>query len=157
MQKISTCLWFDTQAEEAAEFYTSLFADSSIGKVLRSGESGPGPAGQVVTVDFQIEGREFIALNGGPQFNFTEAVSMVVNCSSQDEVDRYWDALTVGGEEGRCGWLKDKFGLSWQIVPTIFAELLSGPDTEGAERAMTAMLQMKKLDIATLQGAYDGV
>ncbi|MFH5877572.1 VOC family protein [Arthrobacter sp. NA-172] len=156
MQKISTCLWFDSQAEEAAQFYTSLFPHSSIGKVLRSGDAGPGPAGDVVTVDFQIEGREFLALNGGPMFNFTEAVSLVVNCNSQDEVDRYWDALTAGGEESQCGWLKDKFGLSWQIVPTIFTELLSGPDPEGAQRAMAAMLQMKKLDIAALQSAYDG-
>jgi predicted 3-demethylubiquinone-9 3-methyltransferase (glyoxalase superfamily) len=156
MQKVTTCLWFDSQAEEAAEFYTSLFPGSSIGKVLRSGEAGPGPAGHVVTVDFQIEGREFLALNGGPEFNFTEAVSLVVNCGSQEEVDHYWEALTVGGEESQCGWLKDKFGLSWQIVPTVFHDLLGGPDTEGAQRAMTAMLQMRKLDIATLQSAYDG-
>ncbi|MBT8162335.1 MULTISPECIES: VOC family protein [Arthrobacter] len=156
MQKITTCLWFDSQAGEAAEFYTTLFPGSSIGKVLRSGDAGPGPAGQVVTVEFEIEGREFVALNGGPMFKFTEAVSLVVNCDTQEEVDRYWDALTEGGEESQCGWLKDKFGLSWQIVPKIFPELLSGPDPDGAQRAMAAMLQMKKLDIAALQSAYDG-
>ncbi|MEZ2389666.1 VOC family protein [bacterium RCC_150] len=157
MQKISTCLWFDTQAEEAAGFYTSLFPNSSIGEVIRSGDAGPGKPGDVITVAFQIEGRDFLGLNGGPQFNFNESVSLVVNCDSQEEVDRYWEAfINAGGVEGQCGWLKDKFGLSWQIVPTVFTQLLGGPDTEGAARAMSAMLQMKKLDIRALQNAYDG-
>ncbi|MFJ5956335.1 VOC family protein [Paenarthrobacter sp. NPDC092416] len=150
MQKISTCLWFENQADEAARFYTSVFEDSSIG------QSMPGPDGGVITVEFEIEGRQFMALNGGQAFNFTEAVSLVVNCDSQDEVDRYWAALLDGGEESQCGWLKDKFGLSWQIVPTALPALLSGPDPAGAQRAMEAMLKMRKLDINVLQKAYDG-
>ncbi|UVJ37801.1 VOC family protein [Arthrobacter sp. CJ23] len=150
MQKISTCLWFDSEAEEAAGFYTSLFAGSSIGQTM------PGPDGKAITVEFQIEGREFTALNGGPAFNFTEGVSLVVNCATQEEVDKYWDALVAGGEESQCGWLKDKYGLSWQIVPTALPGLLTGPDAAGAQRAMEAMLQMQKLDINVLQKAYDG-
>ncbi|BCW06310.1 VOC family protein [Arthrobacter sp. NtRootA1] len=151
MQKISTCLWFDGRAAEAAEFYTSTFDDSSILTSL------PGPDGQVLTVDFEIEGRQFMALNGGPAFTFNEAVSLVVNCDSQDEVDRYWDALLEGGgEESQCGWLKDKFGLSWQIVPAGMPSLLNGPDPAGSQRAMEAMLKMRKLDINALQKAYDG-
>ena len=151
MQKISTCLWFDGRAAEAAEFYTSTFDDSSILTSM------PGPDGQVLTVDFEIEGRQFMALNGGPAFTFNEAVSLVVNCDSQDEVDRYWNALLEGGgEESQCGWLKDKFGLSWQIVPTGMPSLLNGPDPAGSQRAMEAMLKMRKLDINALQKAYDG-
>ena len=151
MQKISTCLWFDGLAAEAAEFYTSTFDDSSILTSM------PGPDGQVLTVDFEIEGRQFMALNGGPAFTFNEAVSLVVNCDSQDEVDRYWDALLEGGgEESQCGWLKDKFGLSWQIVPAGMPSLLNGPDPAGSQRAMEAMLKMRKLDINALQKAYDG-
>lgn len=151
MQKISTCLWFDGLAAEAAEFYTSTFDDSSILTSM------PGPGGQVLTVDFEIEGRRFMALNGGPAFTFNEALSLVVNCDSQDEVDRYWNALLEGGgEESQCGWLKDKFGLSWQIVPTGMPSLLNGPDPAGSQRAMEAMLKMRKLDINALQKAYDG-
>lgn len=151
MQKISTCLWFDGGAAEAAEFYTSTFDDSSILASM------PGPDGQVLTVDFEIEGRQFMALNGGPAFTFNEAVSLVVNCDSQDEVDRYWDALLEGGgEESQCGWLKDKFGLSWQIVTAGMPSLLNGPDPAGSQRAMEAMLKMRKLDINALQKAYDG-
>ena len=151
MQKISTCLWFDGRAAEAAEFYTSTFDNSSILTSM------PGPDGQVLTVDFEIEGRHFMGLNGGPAFTFNEAVSLVVNCDSQDEVDRYWNALLEGGEESQCGWLKDKFGLSWQIVPTGMPRLLNGPDAAGSKRAMEAMLKMRKLDINVLQRAYDGV
>ncbi|BCW45471.1 VOC family protein [Arthrobacter sp. StoSoilB5] len=150
MQKISTCLWFDGKAAEAAEFYTSTFDNSSILTSM------PGPDGQVLTVDFEIEGRHFMALNGGPAFTFNEAVSLVVNCESQEEVDRYWNALLEGGEESQCGWLKDKFGLSWQIVPTEMPRLLNGPDAAGSKRAMEAMLKMRKLDINVLQRAYDG-
>lgn len=150
MQKISTCLWFDGQAVEAAEFYTSTFDNSSLGHTM------PGPDGEALTVEFEIEGRQFMGLNGGPVFTFNEAVSLVVNCDSQDEVDRYWDALLVGGEESQCGWLKDKYGLSWQIVPTAMAGLLNGPDPAGSQRAMEAMLKMRKLDLNALQKAYDG-
>ncbi|MFC8038266.1 VOC family protein [Paenarthrobacter sp. NPDC057355] len=150
MQKISTCLWFDGQAAEAAQFYTSIFDNSSIGPGV------PGPDGSVLTVEFEIEGRQFMGLNGGPHFTFNEAVSLVVNCESQEEVDRYWEALLVGGEESQCGWLKDKFGLSWQIVPTAMTGLLNGPDAAGSQRAMEAMLKMRKLDLAVLQKAYDG-
>ncbi len=156
MQKISTCLWFENQAEEAAEFYVSVFGDSRILDVSRFGEGGPGQAGQVITVEFEIEGRKFMALNGGPPANFTEAVSFVVDCSDQEEVDRYWSALTDGGAESQCGWLKDRYGVSWQIVPSVLASLIGGPDPEGAQRAMQAMLGMQKLDIAALQTAYDG-
>ncbi|WOH16929.1 VOC family protein [Paenarthrobacter sp. GOM3] len=150
MQKISTCLWFDGQAEEAAQFYTSTFDNSSMGPAT------PGPGGKALTVEFEIEGRQFMGLNGGPMFRFNEAVSMVVHCGSQEEVDRYWDALLSGGEESQCGWLKDRFGLSWQVVPTAMAGLLNGPDREGSQRAMEAMLKMRKLDINVLQKAYDG-
>ncbi|WP_120520161.1 VOC family protein [Arthrobacter celericrescens] len=150
MQKISTCLWFDGSAEEAAAFYAGIFPDSSIGTTT------PGPDGKAMTVEFSLEGREFLGLNGGPLFNFTEAVSFVINCDSQDEVDRYWDALTAGGEESQCGWLKDKFGVSWQVVPTALPGLLYGSDPEGSQRAMEAMLKMQKLDLNVLQRAYDG-
>ncbi|MBT2595027.1 VOC family protein [Arthrobacter sp. ISL-72] len=155
-QKITTCLWFDTQAEEAAEFYVSVFDGSRILNVARYGDGGPGPAGQVMTVEFEIEGRKFMGLNGGPAFRFNEAVSFVIDCSSQEEVDRYWSALTAEGEESQCGWLKDKFGVSWQVVPSVMSRLLGGPDREGAQRAMQAMLGMRKLQISELQAAYDG-
>ncbi|MDI2032920.1 VOC family protein [Paenarthrobacter nitroguajacolicus] len=150
MQKISTCLWFDGQAAEAAEFYTSTFDNASLGGSM------PGPDGSPLTVEFELEGRQFMALNGGPAFKFNEAVSLVVNCESQEEVDRYWDALLVGGEESMCGWLKDKFGLSWQVIPKGFTQILSGPDPDGSRRAMEAMMKMRKLDIVALQKAYDG-
>jgi predicted 3-demethylubiquinone-9 3-methyltransferase (glyoxalase superfamily) len=156
LQKITTCLWFDGRAEEAAEFYTSIFEDSRILEVARYGEGGPGTPGEAMTVQFQLGDRSFTALNGGPAFTFTEAISFVVNCQNQDEVDRYWDGLGDGGQESQCGWLKDKFGVSWQIIPTRLGELLGGPDPAGAQRAMQAMLGMQKLDIAALQRAYDG-
>lgn len=155
-QKISTCLWFEDQAEEAAKFYTSVFDDSRILDVSRYGEGGPGPAGQAITVEFEIEGRRFLALNGGTAANFTEAVSFVVDCADQEEVDRYWTALTEGGAESQCGWLSDRYGVSWQIVPAVLGSLLAGADPEGSQRAMQAMLGMRKLDIAQLQKAYDG-
>lgn len=155
-QKISMCLWFEDQAEEAAKFYTSVFGDSRILDVSRYGEGGPGPAGQAITVEFEIEGRRFLALNGGTASNFTEAVSFVVDCQDQAEVDRYWTALTDGGADSQCGWLRDRYGVSWQIVPSILGSLLAGADAEGSKRAMQAMLGMRKLDIAQLQNAYDG-
>ena len=156
MQKISTCLWFENQAEEAAEFYVSVFDDSRILDVSRYGEGGPGPAGEAITVEFEIEGRRFLALNGGAPSNFTEAVSFVVDCADQEEVDRYWAALTDGGAESQCGWLSDRYGVSWQIVPAVLSSLIAGPDPEGSQRAMQAMLGMRKLDIAALQSAYEG-
>lgn len=151
MQKIKTFLWFDDQAEEAVRFYTSLFDDSH---VLAT---SPGADGGVMVVSFTLAGQEFTALNGGPAFSFTEAISLSVSCADQAEVDRLWDALTAdGGEESQCGWLKDRFGLSWQIVPDALGEVLGGPDPDGANRAMEAMLQMKKLDVARLRAAYAG-
>jgi predicted 3-demethylubiquinone-9 3-methyltransferase (glyoxalase superfamily) len=156
MQKITPCLWFDTEAEEAANFYTSVFPNSKILDVTRYPEGGPKPAGSVLTVEFELDGQGFTALNGGPEFKFTEAVSYQVSCQSQDEVDEYWSNLTEGGgEPGPCGWLKDRYGLSWQIVPTIMPKLLSDPDRAKAQRVMTAMMQMGKLDIAELQKAAD--
>jgi predicted 3-demethylubiquinone-9 3-methyltransferase (glyoxalase superfamily) len=156
MQKITPCLWFETQAEEAANFYVSIFDNSQIVKVARFGEGGPGPKGSVMTVSFVLDGQEFTALNGGPQFKFTEAVSFSVDCQTQEEVDRFWARLTEGGQEGPCGWLKDKYGLSWQVIPKVLGELLSDPDPGKSQRAMRAMLGMKKIDIAGLQKAYDG-
>ncbi|HZI98082.1 MAG TPA: VOC family protein [Actinomycetales bacterium] len=156
MQKIVPNLWFDTEAEEAAAHYTSLFKDSKILNVAHYGEAGPRPAGMVMTVSFELAGQEFVAINGGPEFSFTEAVSLQVNCETQDEIDQFWEALSQGGEEGPCGWLKDKFGLSWQIVPTGMDELFNDPDPSKAQRAMAAMLQMGKLDIAALKRAADG-
>ena len=154
MSKITPFLWFDTQAEEAAEFYTSVFGNSRVLSVNRYGDAGPGPSGSVMIVRFELDGREFVALNGGPEhFNFNESVSFAVNCSSQDEVDYFWEKLTEGGEEGPCGWLKDKYGLSWQVVPDRLPELLSDPDPERSQRAMRAMFQMKKIDIAALERA----
>lgn len=156
MQKITPFLWFEDQAEEAANFYTAIFKNSKLGSVTRYGEAGPGPEGSAMTVSFELEGLQFTALNGGPEFNFTEAVSFLVDCKSQDEVDYLWEKLTEGGEEGPCGWLKDKFGLSWQIIPTALTEMLNDPDPEKARRVTEAMLQMKKIDIPTLEQAYAG-
>jgi predicted 3-demethylubiquinone-9 3-methyltransferase (glyoxalase superfamily) len=157
MPKIVTCLWFDDQGEEAATFYTSVFPNSAITEVTRYGAGAPAQEGSVMTVSFSLDGQEYVALNGGPQFTFTEAISLQVHCSSQEEVDRYWTALTAdGGEEGPCGWLKDRYGLSWQIVPTALLELNADPDRGRADRAFAAMMSMKKLDIAELLRAADG-
>jgi predicted 3-demethylubiquinone-9 3-methyltransferase (glyoxalase superfamily) len=155
-QKITPFLWFDNQAEEAMNFYTSVFKNSKINQVARYGEAGPGPAGSVMTASFELNGQEFIALNGGPHFKFTEAISFVIDCENQEEVDYYWNKLLEGGNESQCGWLKDKYGLSWQVVPTILSKLIGSADRQKANRAMQAMLKMKKIDIATLQNAYDG-
>jgi predicted 3-demethylubiquinone-9 3-methyltransferase (glyoxalase superfamily) len=153
MQKITPFLWFDDQAEAAAALYTSLFDDSEITEVTRYPEGGPGEAGAVMTVSFRLAGQEFTALNGGPQFPFTEAVSLYVHCADQDEVDRFWSQLTDGGEESQCGWLKDRYGLSWQIVPDRMGELLGDPDPARAQAAMQAMLQMSKIDIKVMEDA----
>ncbi len=155
MQKITPFLWFDTQAEEAVNLYTSIFPKSKIGAVSRYSENTPGPSGSVMTVSFALEGQEFIALNGGPVFKFNEAVSFIVNCETQAEVEKYWEKLSEGGEKGQCGWLKDKFGVSWQVVPVILDKLMSDPDPVKANRVTQAMLKMTKLDIAELQKAYD--
>jgi predicted 3-demethylubiquinone-9 3-methyltransferase (glyoxalase superfamily) len=155
MQRITPFLWFDDQAEEAVELYTSVFRNSRVGTVTRYGKAGPGPEGSVMTVSFELEGLQFTALNGGPEFKFNEAISFVVDCRSQEEVDELWEKLSDGGEEGPCGWLKDRFGVSWQIVPTILPELLNDPDPEKAQRVTEAMLQMKKIDIGTLKQAYE--
>jgi predicted 3-demethylubiquinone-9 3-methyltransferase (glyoxalase superfamily) len=154
MQKISPCLWFDTEAEEAAGFYTSVFKNSRILEVSRYGEAGPRP-GTVMTVTFELEGQEFVALNGGPDFKFNEAVSFQVDCATQEEVDEFWNTLSEGGEEGPCGWLKDRYGLSWQIIPTALTELLGDPDPDRSQRAMKAMLEMRKIDIAALERAVE--
>jgi len=156
IQLITPFLWFDQQAEEAAAFYTSVFPNSKIVKVVRQGDAGPGSPGSVLTVAFELHGQSFVALNGGPHFKFTEAISFVVNCQTQEEVDRYWEKLSAGGSEVQCGWLKDRFGLSWQIVPTLLPELLGGPDPAKSARAMKAMMGMTKLDIRALKQAYDG-
>lgn len=154
MQKITTYLWFDNQAEEAAEFYVSLFKSSKILNVSRYGDGGPGPKGTAMTVTFQLGGQQFIALNGGPHFKFTEAISLLVNCESQREVDDLWEKLTAGGgEPGNCGWLKDRWGLSWQIIPTALPRLLGDKDPARSRRAMEAMLKMHKIDIAALERA----
>ena len=155
MPKITPFLWFDTQAEEAAKFYASVFPNSKILKTARYGEAGPGPKGSVMTVEFELDGQRMIALNGGPQFKFTEAISLSVDCKDQKEVDHYWTRLSQGGQESMCGWLKDKYGLSWQVNPTILGELLSGPDAKKAKRVMEAMLKMKKIDIAALKAAAE--
>ncbi|WP_031070899.1 VOC family protein [Streptomyces sp. NRRL S-118] len=152
----TTCLWFDGRAEEAAHFYVSLFKDSGIGRVVRYPEGAPGPAGSVMTVEFVANGQKFVALNGGPEFTFDEAISFQIRCEDQGEVDHYWTRLSEGGQEGPCGWLKDKFGLSWQVVPEPLLEMIADPDPERARRVTQAMLAMGKLDIATLRKAYDG-
>lgn len=160
MQKITPFLWFDSNAEEAIDFYTSVFRDSRIVSVSRYDEAGAQasgmPEGTVMTATFELEGQQFMALNGGPQFKFSEAISFFVACETQEEVDELWEKLPAGGEAGQCGWLKDRFGVSWQVVPTILGELLNDPDPEKAQRVMTAMLQMKKLDIAALRRASEG-
>jgi predicted 3-demethylubiquinone-9 3-methyltransferase (glyoxalase superfamily) len=153
MQKITPFLWFDTEGEDAARFYTSVFPNSKIGEIARYGSAGPRPEGTVMTVSFELDGQRFVALNGGPEFAFSEAVSFLVNCDTQDEVDSYWSALSEGGEEGPCGWLKDKFGLSWQIVPNRLSELLADPDRERAQRVMEAMLKMRKIEVDELERA----
>jgi predicted 3-demethylubiquinone-9 3-methyltransferase (glyoxalase superfamily) len=155
MQTISPFLWFDTQAEAAANFYVSIFRNSRVVNITRYGDAGPGPKGSAMTAVFELDGQQFIALNGGPQFKFTEAISFSVNCKTQEEVDAYWQKLSDGGEEGQCGWLKDRFGLSWQVNPTILGELLSDPDPAKSKRVMQAMLTMKKIDIAGLKKAYN--
>ena len=154
MQKITAFLWFNDKAEEAANLYTSLFKNSKIGNVTRYGEGGPGPKGTVMSVTFQLDGQEFIALNGGPQFKFSPAVSFLVNCETQQEVDKLWEKLSEGGEKQRCGWLRDKYGLSWQIVHSILGKMLHDQDPEKAKKVMKAMLQMDKIDIARLEQAY---
>ena len=153
MQKIVPNLWFDTESEEAANYYCSIFKNSEVLNVTHYGEAGPRPAGMVLTVDFQLDGQRFTALNGGPDFKFNEAVSLLVNCESQGEVDTLWDKLSEGGEKGPCGWLKDKYGVSWQVIPTRLEELLQDEDTDRANRVMTAMLQMSKIDIEALEKA----
>lgn len=153
--KITPFLWFDREAEEAMNFYTSIFKNSRIVGVRRYGEAGPGPKGTVMTATFELEGQQFMALNGGPQFTFTEAISFFVNCETQDEVDELSRKLSEGGEKGRCGWLKDKFGVSWQIVPTALGEMLADADPEKSQRVMRALLQMDKIDIAALRRAYE--
>lgn len=155
MQKITPCLWFDNQAEEAARFYTSIFKNSKIGRICYYGDGAPMPKGTVLTVKFKLDGQDFLALNGGPVFKFTEAVSFIVNCKTQKEVDRMWNKLTQGGAEVQCGgWIKDKYGLSWQIVPTILSKMMRDPNPERSSRVMQAVIQMTKLDIKTLKNAY---
>jgi predicted 3-demethylubiquinone-9 3-methyltransferase (glyoxalase superfamily) len=155
MQKIIPFLWFDNQAEEAMNLYVSLFKNSKILSVTRYGEGGPGPQGTVMTATFQLDGQEFYALNGGPEFKFTEAISLFVNCETQEEVDELWEKLSEGGEKSQCGWLKDKYGLSWQIIPTALGQMLGDKDPKKAQNVMKAMLQMTKIDIATLRRAYE--
>ncbi len=156
MRPIVPNLWFDTQAEQAAEFYVSVFPDSRIVSRALYPEGAPGPVGTVMTVEFELDGQRFVGINGGPQFPFTEAVSFQITCETQEEVDRYWEALTEGGEESMCGWLKDRYGLSWQVVPAGMEEVFADPDPQRAQRAMQAMLGMRKLDVAALQAAADG-
>lgn len=155
MQKLVPFLWFDDKAEEAVNLYVSIFKNSKVGTVSRYGKGGPGPEGAVMTATFQLNGQEFMALNGGPMFKFTEAVSFLVNCETQQEVDDLWEKLSEGGQKSQCGWLKDKYGLSWQIVPTALGRLMGDPDKAKSGRVMQAMLQMTKIDIAKLQTAYD--
>ncbi len=153
MQEITPCLWFDTEGEQAAEFYTSIFPNSKIVEVARYGSAGPRPEGMVMTVSFELDGRRFVALNGGPEFTLSEAISFQVSCESQAEIDELWSTLSEGGEEGPCGWLKDKFGVSWQIEPTRLSELLADPDREKSQRVMQAMLGMRKIEIDALERA----
>jgi predicted 3-demethylubiquinone-9 3-methyltransferase (glyoxalase superfamily) len=155
-QKITPCLWFDFKAEEAVAHYLSVFARGRILSTARYGDAGPGPKGAVMTILFEIEGQKILTLNGGPQFSFTPAISLIVDCANQDEVDRLWDGLCVGGKPGQCGWLTDKFGVSWQIVPNIIPKIVQSGDNAGIERVMQAIMPMTKLDIATLQRAFDG-
>lgn len=155
MHKITPFLWFDGKAEEAVKFYTSIFKNSKVGRVTRYGEGTPGPKGTVMTATFQLDGQEFMALNGGPQFSFKPAISFFVNCETQEEVDNLWEKLSEGGEKGRCGWLKDKFGLSWQIVPSALGQMLSDKNPQKSKSVMTALLQMNKLDIEGLKRAYE--
>lgn len=155
MPRITPNLWFDTQGLEAAEFYVSVFPNSEITNITHYGDAGPGTAGTVLTVDFVLDGQEYTAINGGPNFTFDEAISLLINCSDQEEVDYYWDKLTEGGEESQCGWLKDKYGLSWQVVPGGMGEILGDPDPERSHRAMQAMLGMQKLDLGTMRAAAD--
>jgi predicted 3-demethylubiquinone-9 3-methyltransferase (glyoxalase superfamily) len=157
MKGITPFLWFDDKAEEAANFYTSLFPNSRIVHVTPYGEAGPGEAGTTMTVDFELDGQAFTALNGGPEFTFTEAISFLVNCETQDEIDQLWERLAEGGEQGPCGWLKDRYGVSWQIVPTLLEELVRDPDREKSQRVMTAMLQMRKIEIEPLRRAAEGL
>lgn len=152
----TTCLWFDGQAEEAAQYYLSVFRDGRIGRIGRYTEAGPGPAGSVLAVEFEINGQRFVALNGGPQFTFSEAVSFQIHCDDQEEVDYYWDRLSEGGQEGPCGWLKDRYGVSWQVVPSVLIDLIGDPDPEKARRTTEAMLSMGRLDIAALRRAHAG-
>ena len=156
MQKITPFLWFNDQAEEAMNFYVSIFKNSKVGAVTRYGDAGPGPKGQVMSATFQLEGQDFFALNGGPLFKFTPAISLFVNCETQQEVDELWDKLSAGGRKDRCGWLQDKYGLSWQVIPSVLTKLLRDPDPQKSKRVMQAMLQMDKIDIARLQQAYAG-
>ena len=155
MKKITPFLWFDSRAEEAANFYTAIFPNSKIVSMMRSGEAGPGPKGSVLSTTFELQGQEFIALNGGPMFTFSPAISFFVPCETQEEIDKFWEKLSEGGEKQRCGWLKDKFGVSWQIVPTVLGQLLQDKDAEKSKRVMNAMLQMDKLDIASLKRANE--
>lgn len=154
-QKIIPFLWFDNNAEEAVNFYTSIFKDSKILNTARYGDAGPGPKGSLMTATFQLNGQQLMALNGGPIFKFTEAISLMINCETQEEVDEYWEKLSAGGEKGQCGWLKDKFGLSWQVVPTVLSELMGDKDPKKAANVVRAMMQMKKLDIQQLKNAYN--
>jgi predicted 3-demethylubiquinone-9 3-methyltransferase (glyoxalase superfamily) len=157
MQKITPFLWFDNQAEEAVDLYVSIFKNSRIDSITRYGPGGPGPEGSVMTIAFQLDGQDFVALNGGPVFTFTPAISFYVSCRSQEEVDDLWEKLSTGGAEEQCGWLKDRFGVSWQVVPKQIGDYLGGPDPEGAARANAAMLQMQRLDVEALRLAYEGV
>ena len=156
MQKITPFLWFDGKAEEAMNFYISIFKDSKIVSVTRYGEAGPGPKGTVMTAAFELNGQKFVALNGGPQFTFTEAISFVVNCETQQEVDEFWEKLSEGGAKSRCGWLKDKYGLSWQVIPSVLPEMLQDKDAEKSQRVMQAMMQMDKIEMEPLKRAYLG-
>jgi predicted 3-demethylubiquinone-9 3-methyltransferase (glyoxalase superfamily) len=156
VQKIMPCLWFDDNAEEAAKFYVSIFENSKILRISHYGEAGPGVPGTVMAVTFQLEGLQFVALNGGPQFTFSPAISLSVDCATQQQVDELWEKLSAGGEEVQCGWLKDKFGVSWQVVPSVLSEMLLDADPKKSQRVMEAMFQMVKLDIETLQRSYDG-
>jgi predicted 3-demethylubiquinone-9 3-methyltransferase (glyoxalase superfamily) len=156
MQKITPFLWFDNNAEEAMNFYVSIFKNSKVLTVTRCGDAGPGPKGTVMTAEFELDGEKFVALNGGPQFKFTEAISLMVNCQTQEEVDYFWERLSEGGAKSECGWLKDKYGLSWQVTPTILLELLGDKDPEKSQRVMQAMMQMQKIEIEPLQRAAEG-